>query len=250
MYRLITFDVKDTLLKTRYPIGIMYTEAGKLFGINRIKSELIDENFKKEWKKMCLIHPNFGLNGIGWENWWQRIVKSTFLNSTNEKINDVSLNKLSLHLLDLFSKADAWKFNDGTIELLDTLKSNKIVLGTISNFDIRLHRIIKEFGIDKYFSFILTSYETNFYKPDVNIFKLAERKYEEKTGNKLNGIDALHVGNSIEHDINGARNAGWSAAYISEKWNLHKFESKEHILSFKNLNELKQYLILKQQISN
>lgn len=114
-------------------------------------------------------------------------------------------------------------------------------MGVISNFDPRLRSILKELNLSNYFSFILTSYETSYTKPDINIFKIAQRTYENQNGFQLEETKALHVGNSLEHDVLGARNAGWNAALISNKEKLESYRNEKRTMLFKNLYELKNY---------
>ena len=77
-FRLITFDVTDTLLKFRSAPGKQYGEVGAMYGV-LVDSHSLSANFKSHWHKMNAEHPNFGRNtGLGWEMWWNRIVKGTF----------------------------------------------------------------------------------------------------------------------------------------------------------------------------
>lgn len=84
--------------------------------------------------------------------------------------------------------------------MLKSLKERNLILGVISNFDPRLHTIIKNLQLSGYFAFVLTSYETGLEKPDPRIF----RKALEMTG--AGGL--VHVGNDRVRDFDGARSAG------------------------------------------
>lgn len=73
-FRLITFDVTDTLLQFRTSPGKQYGEIGAMFGV-LLDSNKLAANFKTNWQKMNRAHPNFGLKTkIGWENWWKMLI--------------------------------------------------------------------------------------------------------------------------------------------------------------------------------
>uniref|UniRef100_A0A023F7B5 Putative haloacid dehalogenase-like hydrolase n=1 Tax=Triatoma infestans TaxID=30076 RepID=A0A023F7B5_TRIIF len=244
MFKLVTFDIYETLLKTRKPLGEMYTQAGKSFGIHGVNPDVVAANFKSQWINMWTTHPNFGLHsGLGWEAWWKNIVRCTFKNSTNENINEEKLDQVGLYLIELFSTKEGWSCEDGALDLLHYLASCKVHMGVISNFDPRLHSILKELKLSDYFSFILTSYETSYLKPDINIFKIAQRTYENQSGLKLEETSALHIGNSVELDVKGASNAGWNAALISNELNSGSHKNGKRVMFFKNLSDLNKYFV-------
>lgn len=67
-FRLITFDVTDTLIKFRTAPGRQYGEIGALFGVNEDDHHDLVANFKANWW-VCLSRP-----------WWvYKSIRKSFL---------------------------------------------------------------------------------------------------------------------------------------------------------------------------
>ena len=241
---LVTFDVTGTLLNFNRSIGEIYADAANNFGI-RVDPQNINLNLNKEMSIMNKQHPNFGLHsGIGWQRWWKTVVIKTF-DSTITKNNSSSiehqcLEPLANYLIDRFATKNELKLTEDSMDLLKYLESKAIVMGIISNYDPRLHKILVDSGISKYFSFIVTSYESGYEKPNINIFKKAEIAYAS-IGNKFNINSTVHVGDSYENDYCGAKNAGWNAVLISPS--PKEIFNNNDLFIYKNLSEFrKQYM--------
>lgn len=90
----------------------------------------------------------------------------------------------------------------GTRELLEYL-SGKYTLHIITNgFEEVQHRKLESSGLRQYFNCVITSEDAGCKKPDVNIFRYALNKTGAQPGN------SLMIGDDIEVDIVGAREAG------------------------------------------
>lgn len=105
----------------------------------------------------------------------------------------------------------------GTIELLECLRKYKIVLGVISNFDERLEPILIDLKLRPFFSFVLTSYNFGKEKPDVSIFAEALRLANKDQKVDIVPRQAIHIGDMIDNDYFGAKNAQWNALLISHE---------------------------------
>ena len=68
-------------------------------------------------------------------------------------------------------------------------------------------------GIGHYFDFILTSYEHKSAKPDRLLFDLALTKAGVSTTTAC-----YHIGDTLENDVAGAADAGWTALRINDKF--------------------------------
>ena len=81
-------------------------------------------------------------------------------------------------------------------------------LAVVSNWDISLHRILSNTGLAGYFDFIVASLEEGFEKPDPEIFRITLARAGV-------GPDAaVHIGDLIEDDVNGAHAAGMRALLL------------------------------------
>jgi len=126
--------------------------------------------------------------------------------------------------MSLFSTGDCWEVVEGTEKLLASIKSkpleestgtmarcgNPLVLGIISNFDPRLHTILRLKGIQSSFDFVLTSHEAQLSKPDRRIFEKA-LNLASALDPTIEASNTLHIGDNYEIDCVGAINAGWNS---------------------------------------
>jgi putative hydrolase of the HAD superfamily len=85
---------------------------------------------------------------------------------------------------------------------LDALRAEGIALVVVSNWDVSLHEVLAQTGLSGRLDGALTSAEVGFAKPRPEIFTLAL----ELVG--ATAAEALHVGDSAEADVEGARAAG------------------------------------------
>jgi REG-2-like HAD superfamily hydrolase len=212
-FKLITFDVTDTLLRFKKPPAIQYAEAAAKFDCTSIDQPKIQKQFVVEFKKMAKQYPNFGYGTtVDWKEWWHVVVTQTFKNSGH---NYPATNVIAQHLIEQFATSKSWLKEKGADELVNSLKSLNKVVGVISNFDPRLHEIIKSMELPE-FDFVLTSYEVGTLKPGREIFDLALQRCRE-LGNVVKPCEALHIGNTPLQDYHGAIQAGWASVLVGSK---------------------------------
>lgn len=227
-FRLITFDVTNTILKFTANIGKTYGDIGEKHGVKCDTNELT-ECFKLQFKKMCNERPNFGSNTcLSWEKWWRSVVFDTF-RSCRSDIPDSRLEKISEELIEVYKTKSCWKPASGAVELLNYLNDRGVTLGVISNSDPRLHEILNNLRMYSYFKFVLTSYEVGYSKPDKRIF---ERAMTKSTLKNLCNEQCLHIGDNFEFDYVGARSLNWNSFLINRK---NTSNSKNNSISDDNL---------------
>ncbi|KAL3283880.1 hypothetical protein HHI36_018049 [Cryptolaemus montrouzieri] len=241
-FRLITFDVTNTILNFTADIGKIYSETGEKYGVKCDPNELT-QNFKRNYKVMNAKNPNFGQGtGISWQNWWNIVVNETFKNCHSD-LSDSKLNSISKDLIAEYKKSRCWKPAPGALDLLNYLKDRGVRLGVISNFDPRLHDILSGINMNSYFKFVLTSYESGICKPNRKIFEKAMTESELKN---LRNAECLHVGDTFELDYIGAKSAGWKSFLILRKKSIdlvdNKVLDKNHV--FEDLRNLQDYMEL------
>lgn len=226
--KLVTFDVTNTLLKFKLPVSQYYAMVAQDYGFKGTQED-VKTKFKKSFNYMCEQHPNFGKKSIKWENWWCRVVTMTLKDNLPSSAN---FDAIAHKLIDEFKTDRCWECADGGHKLIDHFKSLGIAVGVISNFDPRLNEILQNVSLHKHFDFIVTSYETGYSKPDERIFKSA---IDKCISSSVTPSEALHIGDDVVKDYEGARMAGWHALLVNPKTQQSK-ASQKHI--FKNLNEL------------
>lgn len=212
--KLVTFDITGTLLKT--DVRKHYAQVALEHGIT-VDTIKLSKSFTFNFKKFSTKHPIFGKHtGLGSENWWRALVYAIFKDQ-HSNISEETLSKIATSLIERYRTRVYWEIVPGTIELLDFLKMHDILLGVISNFDDGLNSILDSLKIKQYFSFILCSYKFGIEKPNPLIFNEALKNFKELRKTSIFPEEALHVGNSIEEDYIGAKNANWNAVLIEKK---------------------------------
>lgn len=245
MFRLVTFDVVGTLLHFSVNPSIVYTNAAKKFGII-VQEKVVDSNFKVKFKEMSKNHPNFGqVTGIGWETWWHDLVVNVLRDSTScEQQDERKFSNIANFLITIYKDRVCYTLADGVVDLLTDLKPTGVKMGIITNFDERVHSVLKSVGLYCYFDFIASSYEVGAEKPSPEIFRQAMKKASHQS----TGKDCLHVGDKVETDYLGAVDAGWNAALIASTIDEDDMaEARKKCVSvsniFPNLSQLKPYIM-------
>jgi len=110
----------------------------------------------------------------------------------------------------------------GSIEVLDELirRGHRMFILT-NGFEEVQHHKVERSGLSSYFQLVLTSDALGYKKPNPKIFNLAL----QKTGSIAE--NTLIIGDSLEADIVGAREAGWGQIYFNPDSILHS-EKVEH----------------------
>lgn len=96
------------------------------------------------------------------------------------------------------------------IDTLDYLKQNYQLHIITNGFKESQAIKIDGSGLRPYFSQIIISDEHQLMKPEEQIFRLAERLSGAETH------ECVMIGDSLESDVQGAKNAGWEAIYFNE----------------------------------
>ncbi len=213
-YKAVFFDVGGTLLQVEPSVGEVYAIHARPFGFNGSGEEL-DHRFKKEWRTAGGIAALGKKTGEEEEKlFWRDIVFRVFepsggLNNFEHYFETV---------YEAFSRKDHWHVFDDVMDsgVFDKLKKSGIILGVISNWDSRLHAILKSMNLAGHFDFILASAEVGSAKPDETIFAEALKR------SGVSAHEACHIGDEPRADVQGANNSGIDAILIDRKGKYEK----------------------------
>jgi putative hydrolase of the HAD superfamily len=115
------------------------------------------------------------------------------------------------------------------IETLDYL-SKKYSLHIVTNgFEEVQYLKMKNTNLHKYFSQIITSERSGYKKPDKRMFEFSLSEA------KANKATSIMIGDSLEADIIGARDAGLNQVYFNPKLKSHSEKVTHEISSLKEL---------------
>jgi putative hydrolase of the HAD superfamily len=192
----VTFDVGNTLITTWPSVGHIYAEIAAPYSGKHLTPELMNERFRALWPgRLHLAETRSG---------WQQLVDELF-----EGLVDVPPSRTFFaEIYQRFAHADAWRIYDDVLPVLDRLAAQGLRLAIISNWDERLRDLLRRLELDAPFEVIVVSCEVGRPKPDPAIFDEAALKLG------LPARQILHIGDSAEMDLHGARDAGFHALQI------------------------------------
>jgi putative hydrolase of the HAD superfamily len=107
-----------------------------------------------------------------------------------------------------FSAALDWRVYDEVRPLLAAIRARGLTLGVVSNWTGDLDDVLRRVGLRDAFDFVLDSARIGFEKPHPNIFREALERA------RCESIEALHIGDSPEHDVDGALACGLRAVLL------------------------------------
>ena len=132
----------------------------------------------------------------------------------------------------LFTSSIAWRVYDEVHGVLAELRSRRLCLGIVSNWSGDLEDVLAKVGLRDQFDFVLDSAHLGHEKPHAPIFKEAVRR----AGASPDAI--MHVGDSPEHDIDGALALGLHAVLLDRSGRYREFDRAPRIESLEGLMPL------------
>jgi putative hydrolase of the HAD superfamily len=110
-----------------------------------------------------------------------------------------------------FVKHETYRLYPDSLPTLAALRDRGLALGVISNWEEWLEQLLLHLDIQTYFRSLTISGTTGIEKPDPRIFAVAL----ESLG--VVPEEAAHVGDSVRHDVDGARAAGLLPVLIDRR---------------------------------
>lgn len=222
----IFFDAAGTLFKTVRPVGEIYASFAREYGMDVSASQLA-ERFRLCFSSSPpLAFPGTSPDAIPRmeRDWWKQLVREIFAPYGEFSRFDAYFSTLFEH----FSKPRSWTLYPETAQALAALEESGLTQAVITNFDSRVIGILEGLGISARFDSILLSSRVGYAKPAPQIFQQALAHY------KLPAHEALHVGDSPQHDVAGAAAAGLRAVLVDR----HQRHTTNSCTRIQNLKEL------------
>ncbi len=203
----VFFDAGGTLFQPFPSVGEIYAEVAGRHGL-LIEPLYIEARFHTHWEKRDGLASltNHSTPQVE-RDWWQSLVYDVF----SEVGRFENFDGFFEELYDRFAGADAWRLYPDALPILETLKRKGKILGIVSNWDSRLFGICEGLGLTSVFDFILASATVGAAKPHPLIFQEALKR------SKVAPHEALHVGDSLKDDVQGARQAGIHAVLVDRR---------------------------------
>lgn len=203
----VFFDAAGTLLTVDGSVGERYAVLARAYGKDVAPHE-IEAGFRRSFPNAPpLAFPGAPAAKLAEleHAWWRAVVRDVFAGFGPFPNFDDYFDALYV----AFAQPEAWRLYPETPATLDTLRARGYRLGVISNFDMRLFGLLDGLGIADRFDPIIASSRAGAAKPDPAIFRHA------LTACGANAEQAVHVGDTYELDVLGARAAGVAAILIN-----------------------------------
>lgn len=204
-FKAIFFDAGGTLLYPHPSVGEIYQTVAARHGCSA-EAAFLERLFRSAWQRRD------GLNDFtrhatekDERTWWREIVHEVI--SEAGGIEDFE--NFFGELYEQFGGAASWRLFPETLEVIHEIRKRGKKIVIVSNWDSRLFRICEEFQIRHLFEDILASAVVGASKPNRAIFDLALKKAG------VEASEAVHIGDSMKDDIQGALAAGIHAIWIN-----------------------------------
>jgi len=200
----IFLDAGMTLLRADPSLGGVYTRVTRLHGRD-VPPEEFERAADAAFHAMAAEHREGGEPGLRTSDGIERESWHRHARRVMEAVPAMAGMDFGGWFEDLyreFGSASAWAPCDDAVPALEALRAGGVRLAVVSNWDGRLRRILEEHGLRPYFDAVVISAEVGWRKPHPEIFRRALAEAGAAPG------EALHVGDSVGDDVDGARAAG------------------------------------------
>ncbi len=207
--RVVFFDAADTLFHVHGSVAEIYLRHAVEFGFQGHADSLaaIKQAFGRAFREAP--PPIFAATDPtqikqSERLWWFDIVHNVFYRvGMFERFDD-----FFERVFDVFEDPTSWRLFPETASTLACLKAQGLELGIISNFDTRLFSVMRGLDIADAFDTVTISSLAQAAKPAPKIFQLALEKHA------VDPEEALHVGDSLRDDAEGAARVGLRALLL------------------------------------
>lgn len=208
MLHAITFDLWNTLIANRsygnqrynFLIDFMHKQSYE------VSLDELKEKYNRVLEKHRKTEKKFGIRHFQLEDRLKELFSSLKLDITPKLLKNLIVDLEDILMI------NPPPLMDGVKETLDILSSN-FKLGVISDTGITpgrvLRKVLEKHGILDYFQTAVFSNEIGYLKPSNVMFETALKNLGIKPEN------AIHIGDLLETDIKGAKDAGMKAIWIS-----------------------------------
>ena len=204
--RAVTLDAGGTLIEVAEPVGATYARVAGRHGIPLDAREL-ERRFREAFAAASpLAFPGVPPTQLAAaeQGWWEAVVRRAFGASAHHPAFSACFAELYGH----YARKDAWHVFPDVAATLRTLRTRRLRLAVLSNFDRRLVTLLADLGLAPLIDHVVLSTAAGAAKPDVAAFRTALAILH------TSAEETLHVGDSIAEDVEGARAAGFHAVLL------------------------------------
>ncbi len=207
----VLFDAAGTLIAPVEPIGETYSRLAREHGV-ALSAARIDDAFRRVFAKApANVHPGESRERAAQleRAWWRARVRETFL-AADGTARFRDFDAYFAALWEHFARGAAWRALPGAHEGLAALKAAGRRLAIVSNFDQRLHPILRALGLHALFEQVVIPVDCGAAKPARAIFDACLARLALPPG------ACVYVGDHARLDVEAAHAAGLAAVDVNE----------------------------------
>ena len=205
----VFFDAAGTLFHVKGSVAEIYLRHAEKYGVESTPAMLnaVSAAFKRAFQDAP--PPAFAVSQPSdikrcERLWWFDIVHNVFYRAGMFEGFDEYFDEV----FHAFEGTAYWALYPETLSVLKALKEYGVELGIISNFDSRLFTVLRGLGLADFFDTVTISTLAHAAKPSSRIFHCALEKHA------LDPDEAIHIGDSVRDDVEGACRAGLRGALV------------------------------------
>jgi putative hydrolase of the HAD superfamily len=230
--RFVFFDLVGTLIRGTKPIGEQYAEQARCFG-----AEADPARLESAFRRAMSAVPPMAFPGrppgeaAALERaWWTGVVREVVREAgMSDVLSGEAFERFFSSLYDHFTTAAAWELFPDVLPSLERLRGKGAALGLITNYDTRVFRVLEALGLAPLLTTVVIPAHAGAAKPDAAIFAFALARAGVAPS------EALHVGDEIGDDYEGAEAAGLRSVLIDRAG---KFRGQHGLRRIESLEEL------------
>ncbi|KAJ7217956.1 HAD hydrolase subfamily IA REG-2-like protein [Mycena pura] len=238
--RLVSFDLLHTLIVPRHPIHVQYARALEPF-VGLLDAQALKYSLHTALRQLQVEKPLYGGDTTAW---WSEVIRRTALGAGAEpKALDASLSLIVPRLMSSFSTKEAYKSFDNSLDVLHALHHDLGVhTAVVSNADSRMLAVLKDLNFPTSLTPIILSELEGVEKPSPEIFQLLLQRVNSRVEPPITPAECVHVGDELQRDGLGARNAGMNALLLKSRGGEDPFSLEVPIQTVENMSEILEWV--------
>lgn len=226
--RAVFLDIGDTVMRPNPSWEHIYAIAFEEHGVEVELPELRDA-----------LRAAYHHGGWGFEGGFEASEETSYRRTV--EIDQAAIAELGVgpmpeaffrRLSELFLFVSNWHVFPDTLPAIEALRARGLVIGAVSNWVWQLPELLHALELVRHFDFIAASARIGFEKPHPEIFRYALEQAGVAPG------EAIHVGDHIDADVQGAQGVGIAPVLIDRHERFRPEDVPDGVPVISSLTEL------------